>query len=193
MAERILQIEPDEARALAIDVFIKRSEAGRGNKAASASLGPEAERGIRSVARWQKPSGMGNAEFKNLRLQMTSIFQGAAGFAALQAKDYGTARAHYRKAIRVSPNNLQDVYQLGVTELQMKPLDSAGFWHIARALKLASGNTAAQKNDTSLRQGHVRSLPRQRRGLACDRGRSGKARGATAWIFGQASALKRHI
>ena len=145
LAGRILQIEPDDARALAIDVFIKRSEAGQGNKAASASLGPEAERGIRSVAHWSKPSGMGNAEFKNLRLQMASIFQGAAGFAALQAKDYGKAREHYRKAIRLSPNNLSDVYQLGVAELQMKPLDSAGFWHVARALKLASGKAAAQK------------------------------------------------
>lgn len=144
LAERILQIEPDNPRALAIDVFIKRNEAAHGNKAALAALGPASERGLRSAARWHKPQGMSDAEFKTLRRQMDSIFHGAAGFAALQAKDYGKAREHYRKAVALSPNDLQNVYQLGVAELQAIPLDTSGFWHIARALKLASGRAAAQ-------------------------------------------------
>lgn len=145
LAERILQIEPDNTRALAIVVFIKRSEAVQGNKAALAVLGPESERGLKSVAHWPKPEDMGEAEYKKLRLQMISIFEGAAGFAALQAKDYGKAREHYRKAIAINPNDLPTLYQLGIAELQMKPLDTAGFWHVAHAFKLASGRAAAQK------------------------------------------------
>lgn len=145
LADKILQIEPDNARALAIVVFIKRSKATQGDKVASAALGPESERGLKGVAHWPKPEGMGAAEFKKLRRQMTSIFEGAAGFAALQAKDYGKAREHYRKAITAEPNDLPNAYQLSIAELQMKPLDTAGFWHVARALKLASGRAAAQK------------------------------------------------
>ncbi len=82
----------------------------------------------------------------NLRKQMASIFQGAAGFAALQAKEYPAARDHYMKAVENDATSLQDVYQLAVADLEMKPLDPNGFWYVARAFQLAQGNAAGQKS-----------------------------------------------
>jgi tetratricopeptide (TPR) repeat protein len=145
-AERILHIEPNNVRALAIVAFLKRSAAAQGNAAAVAASAAAAERGLKALPHWAKPNGMNNAEFKKLHNQMTAIFEGAAGFAALQAKDYAKARDHYRKSIAIDPNSMQDVYQLAVAELEMTPLDADGFWHVARALKLSAGNAAAQQS-----------------------------------------------
>src|SRR5262249_18542351 len=65
------------------------------------------------------------------------------GFAALQAKDFGAARDFYLKSVQLDPGNLQDVYQLGITDLQMTPLDVSGFWYAAKAISLAQ----AQNNE----------------------------------------------
>ena len=78
---------------------------------------------------------MKDADFAKLRRQMEAIFNGALGFAALQGKDYGRARDAYLAA---DPGNLQDVYQLGIAELEISPLDANGFWHIGRAISLAN-------------------------------------------------------
>lgn len=50
------------------------------------------------------------------------------------------------KSLESDPTNLQDVYQLGVAELEMKPLDPNGFWYVAKAFQLAQGNAAGQKS-----------------------------------------------
>jgi hypothetical protein len=41
---------------------------------------------------------------------------------------------------------LQDVYQLGISELETSPLDPDGFWYVAKAIRLAQGNAATQKS-----------------------------------------------
>jgi hypothetical protein len=71
---------------------------------------------------------------------MGHIFNGALGFAAMQAKDYVAARDAYLQA---DPANLQDMYQLGVAELEMSAVDPHGFWHIARAIRLAKAQKLA--------------------------------------------------
>jgi hypothetical protein len=71
---------------------------------------------------------------------MSKIFNGALGFAAIQAKDYVAARDAYLQA---DPANLQDIYQLGIAELEMSPVDPHGFWHIARAIRLAKAQKLA--------------------------------------------------
>jgi hypothetical protein len=73
---------------------------------------------------------------------MAAIFNGAAGFGALQVKDFAKARGYYLKSTQLDPTGVGNFYQLGVAELQMEPLDPNGFWHIARAMALAD----AQKN-----------------------------------------------
>jgi len=145
-ANRILKLDPGNVRALAIVTFLNRALAAQGDTKAAADARGDAEKGLKALAAWQKPEGVSDADFEKLRKQMAAIFHGAAGFAALQAKDYPAARDHYMKAIENDPNNLQDVYQLAVAELEMKPLDPNGFWYVAKAFQLAQGNAAAQKS-----------------------------------------------
>jgi tetratricopeptide (TPR) repeat protein len=145
-ANHILELDPGNVRALAIVTFLNRALASQGDAKAVAEVRVDSEKGLKALSAWQKPEGTSDAEFEKMRQQMAVIFHGAAGFAALQAKDYPAARDHYMQSIESDPNNLQDVYQLSIAELEMKPLDSNGFWYVAKAFQLAQGNAAAQKS-----------------------------------------------
>jgi tetratricopeptide (TPR) repeat protein len=141
-ASRVLQLSPNNIRALAIAAFLKRAAGTPQTAAEGRAL---AVRGIAALPKWQKPAGMNDDAFDGQRKQMTVIFGGACGFGALQAKDYPAARDCYLMSLEVEPTNLSDVYQLGIAELEMNPQDSHGFWYIAKAVSLAHGNEAAQK------------------------------------------------
>src|SRR5262249_10696600 len=56
---------------------------------------------------------------------------------------------YYQKSIAVNPNNMQDVYQMGIAALESNPVDKKGFWYIAKAINLSKGNDAAVKQITS--------------------------------------------
>jgi tetratricopeptide (TPR) repeat protein len=144
IATRILQLDPNNVRALAIVTFIERATANTAEKAAKARH--DGEEGLAALAKWSKPPEITDAEFAKLKDQMTAIFAGAAGFGALQARDYAAARDYYLRSIKIDPADLQDVYQLAVADLEMSPIDTSGFWYIARAYQLAKGNAAAQKS-----------------------------------------------
>jgi hypothetical protein len=134
IARLTLQTVSNNVRALAFMAFIERARASTGDKAALADMQAHAQQGAAALKTWKKPDGTNDADFAKLRRQMESIFNGALGFAALQAKDYGKARDAYLSA---DPGNLQDVYQLGIAELEMSTVDANGFWHVARAIALA--------------------------------------------------------
>ena len=44
----------------------------------------------------KKPDGMSDADFTKLHNETGAIFDGAVGFAALQAKDFATAQKDFR-------------------------------------------------------------------------------------------------
>lgn len=144
-AARVVALDKGNVRALAVLTVLERARAARGDATARAALRGHAAEGLRALPRWQQPEGVSKADFARLRGQIQGIFEGAAGFAALQEKDYATARAAYLKAVQADPGNLEDVYQLAIAELQMTPLDATGFWHIAKAMALADAahNAAA--------------------------------------------------
>jgi hypothetical protein len=144
-AVRLLQLDPDNLRALANRAFIGRTRAMTGNAAALAPAVDAAQRGVVVLAKLQKPAQLGDAEFARTRQQFAAVFGGTLGFAALQAKDYANARVHFLEAVAGDPDNLQDVYQLSVAELESTPLDALGFWHAARAIALAR----ATKNESA--------------------------------------------
>ena len=83
-AERILQLYPENVRALAIAAYLKRS---KGDAKAAAEAGSLAEQGLKALAKWPKPDGISDTDFKKLSDQMAEIFDGAAAFALLQTKD----------------------------------------------------------------------------------------------------------
>lgn len=145
MAKRILQLQPNHIRALAVVVALDRNKATVGDQAALKEMCTYAQTGLQQLAGWQKPEGMTDPDFEKLKTQMADIFNGAAGFCALQAKNYTQARDFYTKAFQIDPTNLQDVYQLAVADLEMNPLDLNGLWYCSKAIGLAQklNNTQA--------------------------------------------------
>lgn len=143
-AKRILQVAPNHIRALAIIVAIDRAKAGSGDQAALKESCSNAQTGLQQLPSWQKPDGLKDDEFQKVKSQMSDIFNGAAGFCALQGKDYAGARGYYEKAIQIDPTNLQDIYQLAVASLEMNPIDVKGLWYCAKAVNIAQGNAATK-------------------------------------------------
>lgn len=138
VADRILQVDPNHIRALAISTVLKRARATQtGDARLTQELGALAERGLAALTGWTKPEGLSDEDFGKLRAQMAEIFNGAAGFAALQAKDFAKARDFYLKSAEIDPNNMQDIYQLAIAELEPNPPEMNGFWHVAKAVALA--------------------------------------------------------
>lgn len=148
MAKRILQLQPNHIRALAVVVAIDRSKATQGDQAALKESCSYAQNGLQQLPAWQKPQDMSDSDFEKLKNQMADILNGASGFCALQAKNFPEARDFYTKAYKIDPKNFQDVYQLTVADLEMNPIDLTGFWYGAKALALA-GNNAATVNAIS--------------------------------------------
>lgn len=136
-AKTLLQINPNNVRALAIVTFIDRASVTSGQANKLQDMCSEADKGIAALPTWSKPEGMKDPEFDKLKTQMTGIFEGAAGFCNLQQKNYAAAIQHYEKSGAVASNNMGDIYQLGIAELESTPINKNGFWHIAKAYALA--------------------------------------------------------
>src|SRR5215510_2703011 len=136
----ILKDNPDDLQSLALITAIDRN---RGTPQSAAEARTDAEKGLQLLPSWKKPEGTSDADFEKVKTQMTIVFNGAAGFGALQAKDYAAAKDHYLKSIALNPNNLQDVYQLALADLNMTPINLEGFWYGAKAITLAAGNADA--------------------------------------------------
>jgi len=141
IAGRILELNPSNVRALAVMTAIERAGATAGN---APKIRADGEKGLAALQTWTKPEGMSDADFQQVKNQMTEIFAGAAGFGALQAKDYAAAKSYYQKSIALDPNNLQDVYQMGIASLESTPIDKVGFWYIAKAYNLAPAQAKGQ-------------------------------------------------
>ena len=80
-AQRILAIQPDDLRALAIVVLLTRNRATvQSDPQASLTLadqaGASAERGLAGLRDWPRPDGLTDADFVATRNQMTAIFAG---------------------------------------------------------------------------------------------------------------------
>lgn len=139
-ATRLLQMQPDNLRALTIIVFLARDCAARGGIVDTKAPGKEllqlAQRGLAALPEWQEAQGASLPDAGKLRDQMAAILAGAAGLGALQNKDYSTARQFYEKALAIDPTNLPDLYQLAVADLEMSPIDPNGFWYCGKAVSI---------------------------------------------------------
>ena len=161
IATKLLQADPDNVHALANRIYGTRARAIQGDAAAMASMVETAQHGIVVLAKWRKPATLTDEVFARTKQQLGAVFNAALGDAALQAKDYDKARRHYREAVADEPDNLQDVYQLAVSQLEGMPLDALGFWYAARAIAIAR---AAKSEAASDIDRYVRSRYRIYRG-----------------------------
>jgi hypothetical protein len=144
-AQRVLQANPCNLRALALLAYTKRAaaEAGQNAQQNLTEGGQYAEKGLQCEQTAQRPEGVSEADWEKLKKQTASIFNGVAGIAALQARDYAKAQKFLRASVEADPNNLRDVYPLAVAYLTATPPDYLnGLWFIARAANLAAGSPA---------------------------------------------------
>jgi tetratricopeptide (TPR) repeat protein len=143
-ARRLLAADSGNVRALGIVVALDRLSAAQGDAASFNEMCLQATGGMREVPMWQKPAGMTDADFAALSRLMNDIFIGAAGYCALQQKDYSQAQDWLTRALAIDPANVQDVFQLANADLDMHPLDANGFWYCARAIHLAQNAAITQ-------------------------------------------------
>jgi tetratricopeptide (TPR) repeat protein len=142
-AQRILQANPNNLRALALLAYIKRAQAEAGQDAQNnLTQGAQfADRGLQALQTAPKPEGVPDADFAKMKTQMSAIFNGTSGMAALQAKNYPQAQQRLRAAVEADPNDLRNVYPLALADLTGTPPNSVeGLYFIARAAVLAAGS-----------------------------------------------------
>ena len=137
-AQKLLQANPCNVRALAVIAFTKRAQAEAGQNAQQnlADAGQAGEKGLQCL-QTAPPADMK----PELKTQTSVIFNGAAGINALQAKDYAKAQQFLRASVEGDPTNLRDVYPLALAYLTAGPTekDVDGLFFIARAANLAQG------------------------------------------------------
>ncbi|MGI9103085.1 MAG: tetratricopeptide repeat protein [Terriglobales bacterium] len=144
-ANRLLQGDPGNLRALALLTYLARQQAEQGGPNAATALqqaSQYAQKGLQALQSAAKPPELSAADWEKLKSQTSAIFAGAAGMAALQQKDYANASRYLTQAVQAQPTDLRNVYPLALAYLQQKPQDVRGLWYIARAANLASGTPA---------------------------------------------------
>jgi hypothetical protein len=141
-AQRIVAADPNNLQALALLTYTARAnvEGGKDPQKNLADATQYANRGLQALPVATKPEGMTDADFAKLKNQAGVIFNGAAGFAALQSKDYAHAQQYLRAGVQAEPNDLRNVYPLALAYLTGTPPDYAnGLFFIARAATLMAG------------------------------------------------------
>lgn len=136
-AQRLLQSNPNNVRALALLAYSSRAS----QKWADAQK--YAVQGLEAMPHMQKGEGTSDAEFEKQKTQLTALLNSVAGFSALQLKDYANAQKYLRAAVDQDPNNLENVYPLALSYFSATPPDNVnGLFYIARAASLAKDAAA---------------------------------------------------
>lgn len=140
-SDKLLQVNPNNLTALALKSAIARQEANRpNNPQAAQSLQQSADfakRGEQALATAQKPEGLTDEQWTQLKSGLHTLFLGAIGQNALQTKDYATAQQSLNQLVAAAPNDLSSVYQLSIAYLEPKPPVVDGLFWGARAVALA--------------------------------------------------------
>jgi hypothetical protein len=138
-AQKVLQVNACNLRALAVVAFTKQSMATGANAQQNlADASKAGEKGLQCLPTAAKPEGTTQAEWDKLKATTTGIFNNAAGMSAYAAKDYGKAEQFLRAAVQADPANLTEVYYLALADLQPGSAenDVEGLFYVARAANL---------------------------------------------------------
>ncbi len=142
-ANRVLQANPNNIRALALLAYYYRNMASQGGADAAKNVDltmQYGQKGLDALPNTPKPEGMSDADFTKFHNELGAIFEGAVGFGALQKKDLATAQKDLRLAVEhESQPNIADIYPLATADLEAKPMNPEGFWFIVKASQLAQG------------------------------------------------------
>ena len=131
-AKRLLAVNPNNVRALALSTFVATQTQ---NFAEAKQYG---QKGLQALSTFTKPDNMSEADFNTLKQQLGGIFHRGVGLAALNDKDFATAVTHLRAAAESAPNDVTVIYPLSSAYLKQNPPDYVnGLWFTARAANLA--------------------------------------------------------
>ncbi|MDE3106318.1 MAG: hypothetical protein KGK08_14200 [Acidobacteriota bacterium] len=131
-ADRLLQVDPNNLRALTFEVYFRKSGADQITDASAKqdALDKSAAFAQRGLAA-KKPAEMSDADFNTVKASATPIFYSAIATAALNKKDVATAITNFKAELASVPvaNTtqpgplLQDTYTLGSAYYQSTPAD----------------------------------------------------------------------
>jgi len=150
-AQKLVEANPCQVPALTLLAYIDRVRAQGGDpngKQLSADAGKYGQQGLGCMDKFQKPEGTSDADFQKMKAQMTGNFDAAAGWAALQDKDYAKAAQSLKAAVDANPPDSQKdlalLYPLALAYLQQNPPDyQNGIWYAARAAAVAPPQSQA--------------------------------------------------
>jgi hypothetical protein len=131
-ADRLLQVDPNNLRALTFEVYFRKASADAitdpaGKQAALDAAAGFATKGLAAT----KPAGMSDDDFTKMKAGSAQYFYSAIATAALNKKDTATAIDNFKKDLASVPVDqttkpgpvLQDTYFLGLAYLQSTPPD----------------------------------------------------------------------
>jgi len=146
VAGRILQIDPNNLRALAISVYIEKQQAAQKTSPADAQplLDKAAAQATTGLAA-PKPSDMSDADYQKLKSATAPIFDSALALDAENKKDYASAIDAFKKELAATDPAqttvmpaLNDTYLLGLAYTQETPPDLPNaVWYLTRAAHFA--------------------------------------------------------
>jgi tetratricopeptide (TPR) repeat protein len=145
-ANRLLQVSPNNLRALAIYVYLKKSQAAQKTSPAEAQpLLDDAAAKAQTGLNAPKPANMPDADYQKLKAATTPIFYSAIALDDQNKKDYAGAVENFRKELQAvdpaatqSGPSLNDTYLLGQAYAQMNPPDlKNAVWFLTRAANYA--------------------------------------------------------
>jgi len=158
-ASRLLQIDPNNMKAIFISVFVKKSQCGKSLDASGASTDPQscddaaalAQKGLTAT----KPAGMADADFSKLTAGAYPVFHSAIAFDdAVSKKDFAGAIKEYTAELMLYPPDacskpgpcLADTLQLAQAYAKPGPAkdEVKAIWFYARAYDYAPAGYKAQ-------------------------------------------------
>ena len=145
-ANRLLQTDPNNLRALAISVYIKKAQAAQKTTPAEQQpLLDEAAANAQKGLAAPKPANMSDADFQKLKTATEPIFYSAIAMDDQLKKDYPGAVDNFKKELQAVPPaqtqtgaTLNDTYLLGQAYAQQNPPDlKNAVWFLTRAAAYA--------------------------------------------------------
>jgi hypothetical protein len=146
-ADRLLQVDPNNLRALTFETYFRLTGADAitdpaGKQAALDKAAEYAQKGLAVT----KPADTSAADFTALQAQAKPVFYRAIATAALNKKDAATAITNFKQELASVPVAdttkpgplLQDTYFLGLAYLQSNPPDLVSCtWYVSRFVAFA--------------------------------------------------------
>jgi hypothetical protein len=153
-ANRLLAVDPNNLRALALSVYIEKSQAAQKTAPADAQpiLDKAAQQSTTALAA-PKPADLSDADYQKLKAATTPIFEGALALDAENKKDYPGAIDAFKKELGAYPDPaattsgpaLNDTYLLGLAYTQETPPDYPNaVWYLTRAAHFAPAQAQPQ-------------------------------------------------